>query len=98
MHLDLRSALFREEYVSPRIQQHALLHLVHPDTFEPIVSINHKEMIVAAFERLVENPEQDIDRKLQEIRGHADPGRRVVRWAVGSGSGRSIVVPRSGYN
>ena len=68
MHLDLRSTIFREEYVSPRIQQHALLHLVHPDTFEPIVSVNHKEMIVAAFEGLVENPEQDIDRKLQEIR------------------------------
>lgn len=68
MHLDLHSTLFRDEFVSPRIQQHALLHLVHSDTFEPIVSVNHKEMIVAAFEGLVESPEQDIDRKLQEIR------------------------------
>ena len=68
MHLDLRSALFRDHYVSPRIQQHALLHLVHPDTFEPIVSVNHKERIAAAFEGLVEDPEQDLDRKLQEVR------------------------------
>ena len=68
MHLDLRGALFRDYFVSPRIQQHALLHLVHPDTFEPIVSFNHKEMIAAAFEGLVEDPAQDLDRKLQEIR------------------------------
>ena len=40
MHVDLRSALFRDYPVNPRIQQHALLHLVHPDTFEPIVSFN----------------------------------------------------------
>lgn len=68
MDLDLRSTLFRDEFVSPRIQQHALLHLVHPDTFEPIVSVNHKEMIAATFEGLVEDPAQDLDRKLQEIR------------------------------
>ena len=68
MHVDLRSALFRDYPVNPRIQQHALLHLVHPDTFEPIVSFNHKEMIAAAFEGLVEDPAQDLDRKLQEIR------------------------------
>ena len=68
MHLDLRSTLFREEYVSPRIQQHALLHLVHPDAFEPIVSVNHKEMIAARYEGLVEDPEQDLDRRLQQVR------------------------------
>ncbi len=55
MHLDLRSALFREEYVSPRIQQNALLHLAHSDTFEPIVSVNHKETIAAHYEGLVED-------------------------------------------
>jgi MoxR-like ATPase len=68
MHLDLRSAIFRDEYVSPRIQQHALLHLVHPDTFEPIVSVNHKEMIAAHYEGLVEDPKQDLDHRLQQIR------------------------------
>ena len=68
MHLDLRSTLFRDEYVSPRIQQHALLHLVHPDTFEPIVSVNHKEMIAAHYEGLVEDPAEDLDRRIQQIR------------------------------
>lgn len=66
--LDLRSALFRDEFVSPRIQQNALLHLVHPHTFEPIVSVNHKEMIAAHYERLVKDPEQDLDHRLQQIR------------------------------
>ena len=68
MNLELRSAIFRDEYVSPRIQQNALLHLVHPDTFEPIVSVNHKEMIAAHYEGLVEDPEQDLDQRLQQIR------------------------------
>ena len=68
MNLEWRSTLFRDEFVSPRIQQHALLHLVHHDTFEPIVSINHKKMIATTFEGLVENLDQDLDGKLQEIR------------------------------
>ena len=69
VNMDLRrSALFRDSSVRPRLQQHALLHLVHPDTFEPIVSVNHKEKIAAAFEGLVEDPEQDLDRKLQQVR------------------------------
>ncbi|MCY4622813.1 MAG: AAA family ATPase [bacterium] len=69
VNMDLRrSALFRNSSLRPRLQQHALLHLVHPDTFEPIVSVNHKEKIAAAFEGLVEDSAQDLDRKLQEIR------------------------------
>ena len=68
MHLDLRSALFRDEPARPHSQQHALLHLVRPDTFEPIVSVDHKNKIAAAFEGLVEDPEQDLDRKLQQVR------------------------------
>ena len=44
------------------------MHLAHPDTFQSIVSVNHKERIAAAFEGLVEDPEQDIDHKLQKIR------------------------------
>ena len=68
LRLELRSILFRDHYVSPRIQQHALLHLVHPDTFEPIVSINHKERLATVFEHLLGDPAQDVDRNLQGIR------------------------------
>ena len=68
MHLHLQSALLRGHQDTPRIQRQALLHLVHPDTFEKIVSTAHKSKIAAAFEGLVEDPAGDVDRKLHEIR------------------------------
>ena len=36
MQLELRSELLRERPNTPRIQRQALLHLVHPDSFETI--------------------------------------------------------------
>lgn len=66
--VELQSILFRDHYVNPRMQQQALLHLVHPEAFEPIVSVGHKEMIAAHYEGLVKDPEQDLDLQLQEIR------------------------------
>ena len=77
MDLHLQSAMFRDHQNTPRAQRHALLHLVHPDTFEPIVSAIHKDKIAAAFERLVEDPEQDVDRKLQEIRADREREMRL---------------------
>ena len=68
MDLELQSALLRERQNTPRIQRHALLHLVHPDTFESIVSPDHKEKIAAAFGGLIDDPSEDVDRKLQAIR------------------------------
>ena len=56
IHLHLQSAMFRDHQQTPRSQRQALLHLVHPDTFEKIVSVDHKNKIAAAFEELVENP------------------------------------------
>ena len=67
MDLHLQSAMFSDYQNTPRAQRHALLHLVHPDTFEPIVSAIHKDKIAAAFEELVEDPVPDVDRKLQQI-------------------------------
>ena len=67
-----RSRLFsvRDYPVNTAQSSAARAHYIssYPDTFEPIVSFNHKEMIAAAFEGLVEDPAQDLDRKLQEIR------------------------------
>ena len=68
MGLQLQSALLRERQNTPRIQRHALLHLVHPDTFESIVSADHKEKVAAAFDELIDDPPADVDRKLQAIR------------------------------
>jgi 5-methylcytosine-specific restriction protein B len=50
-----------------RIQQHALLHLVHPDTFESIVSEAHKVRIVEAFLPDASHT-TDIDEQLQRVR------------------------------
>lgn len=49
-------------------QQLALLHLVHPDAFEPIISRDHKTAIASAFRSLVDSPDDDVDRLLQQIR------------------------------
>lgn len=49
-------------------QREALLHIVHPDSFEPIVSRDHKQRIAQAFAHLVTSPTDDVDQRLQQIR------------------------------
>ena len=39
-----------------------------PDTFEPIVSANHKRLITEEFAHFVTEPTEDVDRKLEQIR------------------------------
>jgi 5-methylcytosine-specific restriction enzyme B len=46
----------------------ALLHLVHPDTFEAIVSRGEKGMLVQRFSSLVTDAAADVDRQIAEIR------------------------------
>ena len=65
MAMKFRSLLLRGKQNTPSTQRQALLHLVHPETFEPIVSLEHKKRIAEAFEDRVENPPADLDRKLQ---------------------------------
>jgi hypothetical protein len=49
-------------------QVEALVHLVFPDAFEPIVSDDHKQKIAKAFAQHVENPDATLDQRLAEIR------------------------------
>ncbi|MDE0608474.1 MAG: AAA family ATPase [Anaerolineaceae bacterium] len=70
--LEPRSQLLRERPHWGGGQRHALLHLVHPDSFEPIVSLNHKQMIASAFSRSHEVPVEDVDRRLGEIRARLE--------------------------
>lgn len=49
-------------------QRSALLHLVHPEVFEPTVSQHHKKLIVKAFGSLLDELPDDDDRALYEIR------------------------------
>ena len=75
MDLQLQSVSMRDYQNTPRPQRHALLHLVHPKTFEPIVNVDHKRKIATAFEGRAEDPAEDLDRRLQQIR--AAMGRDV---------------------
>ncbi|MGH8932330.1 MAG: hypothetical protein ACRDZO_17345 [Egibacteraceae bacterium] len=49
-------------------QREALLHLVHPDSFEPIVSPTIKQRIVHSFSRHVPAGVDDVDEALAAIR------------------------------
>ena len=68
--LDLRGQLFSESAWSHWAQLEALLHLVHPDTFEATVSADHKKKIAEAnaFAHFVTDEIPDVDRKLAHIR------------------------------
>ena len=68
MGLHLQSAMFDGSQETPAMQRQALLHLVHPDTFEFIMSLNQKNKIARAYESLLEVPDEDVDRNLQRIR------------------------------
>lgn len=48
-------------------QRNALLHLVFPDVFEPILSRGHKTAIVKAFADRIQAPSGDVDRDLLAI-------------------------------
>ncbi|MBK6767693.1 MAG: AAA family ATPase [Ardenticatenales bacterium] len=46
-----------------------LLHLVHPDTFEPATLVEVKKRIADSFSAFVSDPKENVDRQLLEIRG-----------------------------
>ena len=50
------------------VQRHATLHLVHPDTFEGIVSDGHKIVLTDRLNRYVTDIDADVDRKIWQIR------------------------------
>ena len=68
MGLHLQSAMFEDWQEAPAMQRQALLHVVHPDVFEFIMSLNQKHKIASAYESLLKNPDEDVDRNLQVIR------------------------------
>ena len=72
MALKFRSATLHGNPNRPRAQREAMLHLVFPDTFEAIVSVDHKEKIANAFSKMVTQPSDDVDQRLQQIRPRLD--------------------------
>ncbi len=67
--VEFRSALLRDKSPSTtNAQRYATLNLVFPDTFEAIISNDHRSKITEAFQRYVTQPTDDVDRQLQQIR------------------------------
>ena len=70
--LDFHSVSMNGAANRVRAQRYALYHLLFPDTFEGIVSADHKSRIASAFAEYVEQPTNDVDYKLQQIRPHLE--------------------------
>ncbi|MCY3850846.1 MAG: AAA family ATPase [Acidimicrobiaceae bacterium] len=66
--VDPRGRLLRGHPNKARAQRRAVLHLVHPDTFERILTADDSEKLVNDFADLVTEETTDTDRKLQQIR------------------------------
>ena len=66
----LSSKMFNSNPNGQPSRREGLLHLVHPDTFEPIISTDTKEQIAraSAFARFMTEPTSDVDRNIQQIR------------------------------
>ena len=65
-----RSALLRPPNYAAKtaVQRHALLHLVHPDTFEPIVSEGQKIAIAERLGKYGTDVTADTDSNIRQIR------------------------------
>lgn len=54
-------------------QRELLLHLVHPETFEPIMAREHKQRIVTAFANLTDRSLTHVDQQIAQIRARLTP-------------------------
>ena len=68
MGVDWRGPLRNSPPNGRRPQQATVLHLVHPDTFEGVLSYGHKNRIVDRFAQFVTEPTEDVDRRLVQVR------------------------------
>ena len=67
-----KGKMYLESSTRHRSQMDALLYLVHPDDFEPITSRSRKALIANAFGHLVDEPTDDVDRRLRQIRSNLE--------------------------
>ncbi|MDE0169249.1 MAG: AAA family ATPase [bacterium] len=69
---------------SAYMQRNALLHLVHPDTFEPISMDQAKRRVAKSFSKYVSAPNDDVDRQLVQIRAALSPeyGPEFDIWRI----------------
>ncbi len=66
---ELKGRMFVDSFRGYIPQQHAILHLVFPDYFEPITSSPHKDRLTQGFEtRIKEWSSDDVDLKIMQVR------------------------------
>ena len=65
---DFKQFAFGLPVHSAYTQREALLHLVHTDTFEAIVSREHKQLIAKRFASALTAPTDDVDRQISQVR------------------------------
>ncbi|MCY3925442.1 MAG: AAA family ATPase [bacterium] len=63
-----RSRFLLDSQNTANAQMRAVLHLVHPDTFERILSDEHRRKYLDKYARLVTSETTDEDRKFRQIR------------------------------
>lgn len=63
-----KEIVFSVPHARAGVQREALLHLVHPDTFERIVSEKHKRKVAEHFSYLTDESIEDVDCRILEIR------------------------------
>ncbi len=68
-----KSIVFSVPHYKAGVQREALLHLVYPDTFERIVSQDHKRDVAKHFSYLTSDDTQDVDRRILGIREELAP-------------------------
>lgn len=69
-----KDMVFSVPHYKAGMQREALLHLVHPDTFERVASRSNKEAIVWYFSYLTNgSAQEDVDRRILEIREKLNP-------------------------
>ena len=68
-----KTQVFSAAQPGAQAEQHALLHLVFPETFEDIISQSQKKRIAECFADQVVEPSDDVDRRILAIRSALTP-------------------------
>lgn len=63
-----REMVFEVDAQKSQGQRHALLHLVFPQTFEPLISQSAKQQVASRFEHFVDESDTNLDEKLIQVR------------------------------
>jgi 5-methylcytosine-specific restriction protein B len=90
--------LFQQPISHAYAQREALLHMVFPDTFEAIVSRDHKNQFAKKFKQYAATQEEDVDRQLLAIqRGYqAQTGKEMWFYAPFHPEETTVAVEQTG--